>query len=649
MTDASRPPSYSKPPLDALLEAQAAGYVGVHVEQGVPVLDRDLNLLGDLLLANFRTVVGRYLGDGVAAGSEAFAVRAVTEPNDFEIHAGAVPPGRCLVGGIEVGIDTSLRYRQQAGDDPDDGPAELTTPDDDEPDPREDTVYLDVWLAEERGLADDSLLNRDDVGMRTSTRTQPAWRVRVVEGDEPPEPEPGHVHYPLARLRRPRGEDRIADDHVTDLRNTHLNLAQVQERVRVLERLPERLLPDLFGLEPSEYEQGEGRPAISARETLNTLLRGEMPGTPLRPIAVPDVEHHDAHAARAADGSVVAAWVQDLAHEDDQAAVMVRRLRDQVAESPRQITRGADTAGGPWPYEALQVVPLPDGRVLVAYLVPSGGGSGEKGLRFKLGTLDELADAHVHEVEALEFMLIQALQVVISGDVLAFFVWASDAARMVRLRWEDDPDDWWLDDSAVIIEHQDHSGEEGGSGVVSAAADGEGRYWVAFHGHGSVRIWRVDAQTASTEFVTDLYMQSSPVLHHDRNGVVWLLRLAVDGPLCSFVDGDQFRHASSPPPAPGEAEFGGHLAMTDAGDGALWVFWLRKEPWGFGERGVIRGARLDPSTGEWSNPLVPVPPRADCESPIAVTIDDARISLLCRVRSDGKPWRVHHRQIVTGF
>ena len=85
--------NFSKPPLDVLLANLGKGYVGLHIEQGVPVLDRDLNLLNDLISATVRAIVSRYIGDGVAADGDGFAIEAIAVNNDFRITLSASLPG----------------------------------------------------------------------------------------------------------------------------------------------------------------------------------------------------------------------------------------------------------------------------------------------------------------------------------------------------------------------------------------------------------------------------------------------------------------------------------------------------------------------------------------------------------------------------
>jgi hypothetical protein len=225
---------FSRSPLELLLANQQKGYVGVHIEQGVPVLDRDLNLLQDLVAATVRSVIARYIGNGIPAGVDGFAIQALPAPQgsqDFHIAAGDSGPGACLVGGIEVSIPAVITYSSQVG-----VPA-LTTPSDTQPDPRTDIVYLDIFLTEVDGTVDTDLTNSQDVGIQTSVRLKPDWVVRVGEGVPVPDAPPGHEFYPLAQLRRPRNQDLIDTAMITDLRQRRLTVADMEQRLSLLEKV----------------------------------------------------------------------------------------------------------------------------------------------------------------------------------------------------------------------------------------------------------------------------------------------------------------------------------------------------------------------------------------------------------------------------
>jgi len=218
--------NFSTDPFRTLQRNRERGYVGLHIEQGVPLLDRDLNLLADLVSSTVREILAHHLGSGIAERSDAFAVEALPAANDLRIGA---PPdgGACLVGGIQVTIEASLRYSAQ------DGVDRLTTPVDAD---REDLVYLDVWVEEVDASADAALANAADVAMQTSVRLRPAWRVRVMEGvRSAPAPAAGHAHCPLARLERRRGDSAIQEEMIVDLRRTGLHLGDLARRVQRIE------------------------------------------------------------------------------------------------------------------------------------------------------------------------------------------------------------------------------------------------------------------------------------------------------------------------------------------------------------------------------------------------------------------------------
>lgn len=212
--------NFSKDPGQLLAASLAKGYVGVRVEQNVPLLDRDINLLGDLVGATLRDVVHRYVGDGAALFDDgAFSIGAIDPPgNNFTIGDGTI-----LVGGLRIIRGTAATYTDQFGVDPLIPLLENQS--------RVDTVYLDVWLVDV--LSEVDPYNQDDVGLLTSTRVQPYSKVRVAQGGPPPGPAPGHVHCVLATISRTGST--ITAAQIVDERVTRLNLADVIKRVTKLE------------------------------------------------------------------------------------------------------------------------------------------------------------------------------------------------------------------------------------------------------------------------------------------------------------------------------------------------------------------------------------------------------------------------------
>jgi IPT/TIG domain-containing protein len=238
---------FSRPPEQDLGKALREGYIGIYFEQGVPILDRDLNLLQSLVAENVRSIVRSYIGDGVPAGGSGFAIKPVDFDNDFAIAA-----GKCLVDGIEVNLAEDLRYSKQKPAQP-----ALRTP---SSGTRVDTVYLDVTLETvEGGPGDRDLLNQADVGVQTSVRVKRSWAVRVAEGQPPPEPATGHAHHPLARLTRPAGQARVKQEMIADLRHTGVSLDEVESRMSRMEELRARpmLRPDME-FDPDFGNAGDG-------------------------------------------------------------------------------------------------------------------------------------------------------------------------------------------------------------------------------------------------------------------------------------------------------------------------------------------------------------------------------------------------------
>jgi hypothetical protein len=210
--------NFSRDPDEMLANSLFKGYVRVHIEQGVPVLDRDLNLMQDLIWAAARSIVARYIGDGVVAGSQGFAILPISgQPRNFRILAGFA-----LVNGIEVFNQKEITYTDQPG-----VPA-LTLP----PNARTDTVYLDVSLADIDGTQDAGLLNSSDVGLQTSVRKRATWVVRVAEGASvmPAPASETHAHLLLAQITR-RGGAFPSPPIFKDRRRQIVPLGEVMSKV----------------------------------------------------------------------------------------------------------------------------------------------------------------------------------------------------------------------------------------------------------------------------------------------------------------------------------------------------------------------------------------------------------------------------------
>jgi hypothetical protein len=200
-------------------------YVGVRVQQGVPVLDADLNELDEVRRREHEITLRELIGDGIPGQGDGFAIGPIEQPNDFIIL-----PGLAVVGGWQVINLEPRRYSQQPRFfDADNNflGTDLTPPGAE----RIDLVYLDAWEEEVRGTgagADPRLVNVN-VGIETAVRIERRWTVRVAENAltlaDAGAPPAGHKFFPLARLYR-AAVPAINPAMIEDRRRLGLTLAQ---------------------------------------------------------------------------------------------------------------------------------------------------------------------------------------------------------------------------------------------------------------------------------------------------------------------------------------------------------------------------------------------------------------------------------------
>jgi len=218
---------YSRDPTERLTDSTSKHYIAVRMQQGVPLLDAEWNLLYDLRRHEHETLGTMFIGNGVPAGSDGFFIFAVGDANDFGIRMGA-----CIINGKIATNDADIQYTTQpnfGNADLDDPLPSLTTPVSN----KQFIVYLDVWQREVDAQEDTALVD-DRIGVETTTRVKREWAVRVAGVpedllllDTPPE---GHVFYRLATIDREGGNDSITSDMITDLRDTQLS---VQRKIEI--------------------------------------------------------------------------------------------------------------------------------------------------------------------------------------------------------------------------------------------------------------------------------------------------------------------------------------------------------------------------------------------------------------------------------
>jgi hypothetical protein len=193
-------------------------YVGVRLQQGVPLVDADWNELNDVVRQELYEGLDLTFATGVIPGTDQLAAAPVSPPAPNDL---LLLDGRGLVGGKPVRVRTPLRYSTQPWTQQ--VPAAqagvqvippLTTPTTD----RIDIAYLDVWEREVRSAEDTTLIN-PIIGIETCVRLRREAALRIEEGTTllPPATE-GHAFMPLALLRRRGGQAVIDANQLQDLR-----------------------------------------------------------------------------------------------------------------------------------------------------------------------------------------------------------------------------------------------------------------------------------------------------------------------------------------------------------------------------------------------------------------------------------------------
>lgn len=193
-------------------------YIGIRLQQGVPVLDRDWNELEDIRRWFERSLGREYLGAGVP-GPSGFEVTAPSFPSEHDVLIGA---GHCLVDGYDLWNEKALLFSEQGGRAP--LPATATAGD-------TLTLYLTAQVTRVDATDDPALANNQDIHLETCVRDRLDWSVGVVRA--PAAPPAGA--YVLADIVRPSGTKQISTGMIHDRRRTGLRLSAAVDRLTAAE------------------------------------------------------------------------------------------------------------------------------------------------------------------------------------------------------------------------------------------------------------------------------------------------------------------------------------------------------------------------------------------------------------------------------
>lgn len=213
--------NYSRDPNARATDAITKHYVSVRLQQAVPILDADWNLLEDLRRRELEGLASWFIGDGVPVGSDGFHVLQSGQ-NDFAIRAGL-----CIAGGKMVVNDHDITYTTQPNfNNANLVPAltALTTPAAD----KSFIVFLDIFEEEIDSLSDPDLVDAR-IGVETAVRLRRNWAVRVADLQAVTAAPAGHVFLQLAQLDRKANAADITQAMVRDLRDTQLSVKRKVE------------------------------------------------------------------------------------------------------------------------------------------------------------------------------------------------------------------------------------------------------------------------------------------------------------------------------------------------------------------------------------------------------------------------------------
>jgi hypothetical protein len=571
-------------------------YVGVRLQQGVPLVDADWNAMEDTRRFEVRSFLKWFVGDGIPEENDGFRIVGQGVANDFQISqgfTGAVDAvrniGRCLVDGMDLIIQTDAMFRGQPLHVSQPGAGALaaalgvsTVAEMAELDGTV-AVFIDGW---ERLVtpSEDPTLVFSGLGTESCARLKREWVVRARVGSAAPVAGDadfviGHSYCLLATIARRTGVQEVDAADVTD------------QRERGLLVLPSTLLTDAFGTGVTDYRHGVGRPVISLREAINALLRGEQPATPDAPISpAPGIDIHRRALFFDLTNGLVAVWQSNRVAAQNHvfaARLDLGAIGSGFAVPPVQATTGA--SGFTDPYGVI----LPNHDLLVAYTRGTGPNAD---VVMKRAPLAGLSAAAEQQVAATAGVQESSPFIVVSGDA-AVIVYHDASSSLWTYRRFRHTDNTFLDATGQVF-----SAVVTGQHDLHAARDGAGNVWAAFRAGNDVRAMEFNPATgaASNDVVRDsgLGVDDQPFVLARQNGEIWVFWRSPGGLHVSVFAGGAWGPVQAMPnTAAGDRQ---PSAVEEAG-GAVWLFWTRG-PTAPVAAGDIFLMRRNPDSGAWGQP-----------------------------------------------
>lgn len=624
-------------------------YVRVRLQQGVPIVDADWNELDDVRQFELRAYLKWFVGDGIPEGNDGFRIDGSGAlANDFTIRAGvpAAPAGtdnvekglsyagRCVVDGLDVIIDTSVDFSAQPLHITQAGSAALAAawgvpqilalafP----PTNSTVTVYLDVWHRQVTPTEEPTLVH-PGLGTESCARLRREWAVRVRDGATTPASADadflaGHSYYALALISRSMGDPIVRPGNVTDLRERRLLVP------------PANLITDLLGVAPQDYRRGLGRPAISLREAINALLRGELPATPDAAIMpAPGTDLLRRGIVFDAANGIVTVWSSNR----DAAVHQVFAARldiDNTATgfgSLQQVTSG----GGPYDDRRPHALELPNGELIVAYQSGLGASTDVFFKRAPLSGLAAAAEVTIANTAAVAET--NPFVIHLGGTVTIFFhraaptnAWRYRRYQVATKTWTDDPD-------------QQLSAQVATTADFHAVSDTAGKIWAGFRSGANIHALCFDpssgnvtnAQTLDSGTGNDV----NPFLLADSHGDLWMFW---NSPAGLYVTRFTAGAWQAPQQVLNTQAGDTQPSTVENGDGALWLFWTR----GTAPNRDLYAMRRNPITGGWGQPRQVTLATGEDTMPSAFSPQDGVVWLFWTSDRDGN-LNPYYKRIVT--
>lgn len=591
-------------------------YVGVRLQQGVPIVDADWNELEDARRFELRSFLKWFVGDGVPSGNDGFRIVGTGAVDDFTISSGVTAPvdpvrniGRIIVDGLDVMIEGDIGFKAQKlhksqGAGADAEAAKLGFPG--SPVPKIDdlpavvgtvTVYLDVWERLVTPTEAPSLV-LPGLGTESCARKKREWVVRARQGSNlPASADPdfiaGHSYYALARIAR-QGAGAVNAADVTDRREQKLVM------------VPGTIVSDTVGGSLGQYRFGGGRPLVSLREAINALMRGELPSTAdaaVSPASGKDIMRR----AFAFDGAggLVATWASARGGGGINQIYATRLdLANITAGFPsaNPITSGVA-------HDEVALAVLPNHDVVAAYTV---GSAGARDIKFKRGPLTSFTPAAPAETDVATTAAVERTpSVVVAGNRLTFFYsLAGGGVNTWQVRVFD------LTAGNFPAGPQALAGVAGqtdaGEFDLHAAVDTSNNVWTAWSATGDHIHLLTYTQTGNRVNESDHSSGTSnmhPFVLCAHNNVTWLFWQSSNG-----IVYDRFSGGAWSGPTLLALPDGRDPAAVETPDGGIWLFWTR----GPAATGDIAFARIDPVTGNFATERPVTTSPTDDAQPFAI-------------------------------